>query len=181
MRAKPSMRRPIFAHVLPLMTAVVLAGCSDSGTDEVAIVATRDPVPPSADACDLLSSKDAGEIIGGIVGDPAAGAPLSSETVRLTDCTWMDPTSGRTVRILLRRSETPDNSSGTFANLRAELAAAGPVNEVEGLADGAFWASNQLHVVRGGRDQLTVSVTGFPDAEAPATARKAAEVALGHF
>lgn len=165
-------------RLVPLMAAL-LAACSDGGTDQAA--APSPGVPATTDACDLLSPEDAERIVGGTVDEPKGGAPVSSQTVRLTDCTWMEMTSGRTVTIVLRHSANPDNSPEAIAGVRSELAAAGPVSDVEGLADKAFWGGNQLHAFRGGRDHLAVSVAGFPDDEAASAARKAAEIALGRL
>lgn len=164
--------------LVPVMAAL-LAACS-SGGDQASAPSPAAPAA-TADACDLLSLEDAEKVVGGIVDEPKGGAPVSSETVRLTDCTWMEMTSGRTVTIVLRHSATPDNSPEAIAGVRSELAAAGPVGDIEGLADKAFWAGNQLHAFRSGRDHLTVSVVGFPDDEAASAARKAAEIAFGRL
>jgi hypothetical protein len=165
--------------LLPLL-AVFLAACSDGGTDQAAAPSPAAPAA-TADASDLLSPDDAEKVIGGIVDEPKGGAPVSSETVRVTDCTWMEMTSGRAVTIMLRHSARPDNSPEAIAGVRSELAAAGQVSDVEGLADKAFWGGDQLHAFHGGRDYLTVSVSGFPDDEAAAAARKAAEIAFGRL
>jgi hypothetical protein len=168
-------------RLVPLMAAL-LAACSDGGTDQAAAPTPAAPTASlTADACDLLSPQDAEKVVGGTVDEPKGGAPVSSDTVRLTDCTWMEMTSGRTVTIVLRHSANPDNSPEAIAGVRSELAAVGPVNDVEGIADKAFWGGNQLHAFRGGRDYLTVSVAGFPDDEAASAARKAAEIALNRL
>jgi len=160
--------------------AALLAACSDGGTDQAAAPVPAAPAA-TADACDLLSPEDAGKIVGGIVDEPRGGAPVSSDTVRLTDCTWMEMTSGRTVTIVLRHSDNPDNSPEAIAGVRSEMASVGPVSDVEGLAGKAFWGGHQLHAFRGGRDYLKVSVAGFPDDEAASAARKAAEIAFGRL
>lgn len=175
----PVVNRSARARLVPLMAAL-LGACSSGGTDQAAAPSPAAPAA-TANACDLLSPEDAEKVVGGIVDEPRGGAPVSSETVRLTDCTWMEMTSGRTVTIVLRHSANPDNSPEAIAGVRGELAAAGPVSDVEGLADAAFWAGRQLHAFRGGRDYLTVSVAGFSDEEARSAARKAAEIAFGRL
>jgi hypothetical protein len=164
------------------LMAGLLAACSDGGSEQAAAPSPAAPAAPATtDACDLLSPEEVEKIVGGAVDEPKGGAPVSSDTVRLTDCTWMEMTSGRTVTIVFRHSATPDNSPEAIASVRSELAAAGAVSDVEGLADRAFWGGNQLHAFRGGSDYLTVSVVGFPDDEAASAARKAAEIAFGRL
>jgi hypothetical protein len=178
---RPVVNRSARRHLLPLLAAL-LAACSDGGTDQAAAPAPAPAAPAAtADACDLLSPEDAEKVVGGIVDEPRGGAPVSSDTIRVTDCTWMEMTSGRTVTIVLRHSDNPDNSPEAIAGVRNELASIGPVSDVEGLADKAFWGGDQLHAFRGGRDYLTVSVAGFPDDEAASAARQAAEIAFGHL
>lgn len=177
--SRPVVNRSGRTPLVPLM-ALLLAACSDSGTDQAAAPVAAAPVA-TADACDLLSAEDAEKIVGGVVDEPRGGAPVSSDTVRVTDCTWMEVTSGRTVTIVLRHSENPDNSPEAITGVRSELASAGPVSDVEGLADEAFWGSRQLHAFRGGRDYLTISVAGFTDDEAASAARRTAEIAFGRL
>jgi hypothetical protein len=103
---------------------------------------------------------------------------VSNATVRLTDCTWIDTASGRSITVILRRSESADNTAEAIAGIRAELAAAGPLEEVDGFADSAFWGSDQLHVFDDGRNYLTVSVSGFEGRDARTAARQVAKSAL---
>jgi len=161
------------------LAAVFLVGCNDGGTGGNAGASAKSPLVTGA--CDLLTLQEAGDILSGTVQEPQGGAPISSDTVRLTDCTWMESASGKTLTVLLRRSETADNSAQAIAGIRASLATAGPVEDVDGLAEVAFWGTNQLHAFHGNRDYLTVSVSGFDDDEAAPAARRAAEMAIGRL
>jgi hypothetical protein len=165
-----------------LVIAPLLGACSEGGDNGETEPTASAPAPEAAStlgACDLLTAGEAEAVVGGAVGEPKAGAPVSSGTVRLTDCTWIDTGSGRSVTIILRRSQTADNTAEAIAGVRAQLATAGPVEDVDGLADSAFWGSDQLHVFYNGRDYLTVSVVGFRDARS--AAHKVAETAIGHL
>lgn len=167
-----------------LVIAPLLGACS-GGSDDANHGSTGEPSAPEGaatlGACDLLTIKEAEAVLGGTVGEPKAGAPVSSDTVRLTDCMWNDNASGRSVTIILRRSQTAEHSGEMIAGIRAELAAGGPVEDVDGFAGGAFWGANQLHVIHDGGDYLTVSVVGFEGANSRSAARQAAESAISHL
>jgi hypothetical protein len=174
--------RPIAFAATVLVIAALLGGCSEGGNTDAATESTESM--PGADpasalgACDLLTADEVAAALGGTAGDPKAGAPVSNATVRLTDCSWIDTASGRSITVILRRSESADNTAEAIAGIRAELAAAGPLEDVDGLADGAFWGSDQLHVFDDGRNYLTVSVSGFEGGDARTAARQVAKSAL---
>jgi len=173
----PGMSLAALLVIMPLLGAC--SGGGDNGKTESTASAPAPEAASTLGACDLLTIGDAEAVIGGAVGEPKAGAPVSSGTVRLTDCTWSDSGSSRSVTIILRRSQTADHTAEAIAGIRAELATGGPVEDVDGLADGAFWGSDQLHVFYDGRDYLTVSVVGFGDARS--AAHRIAETAIGHL
>jgi hypothetical protein len=54
----------------------------------------------------------------------------------------MEMTSGRTVTIVLRHSDNPDNSPEAIADVRSKLASVGPVSE-SGPCRPAFWGGDQ--------------------------------------
>ena len=165
-----------------LAIAPLLDACSGGSPDGDPDSTAKAPEGASTlAACDLLTAGEAEAVLGGTVGEAKAGAPVSSGTVRLTDCTWNDSASGRSVTIILRRSQTADRTPEVIAEIRAELATGGPVEDVDQLAESAFWGSNQLHIFLNGRDYLTISFVGFEGGDSRAAAYQVAESAISRL
>lgn len=172
------------SRLLAASLALPMLGACSGGGDDGELESTAEALAQdgvsTVGACDLLTLEEAEAVLGGTVGEPKAGAPVSSGTVRLTDCTWNDNASSRSVTIILRHSQTA-HAPQRIADIRAELASGGPVEDVDGLAGSAFWGSNQLHVFHDGGDYLTVSVVGFEETDPRSAARQVAERAVRHL
>lgn len=158
-----------------LLLVLTLAACG--GGDSAEIIET------GIDACALLDAAELREILGAEVGEGVPGVPADALTdgAPAVDCRWTTPDNARTLTLVLRRAMSADDARAAMDPVRESFMSGGfTPAPVEGLADDAFFAFNQLHV-RQGTDYITVSITGFSNEEALQAARAAATQSLARL
>lgn len=158
-----------------LVIVLLLTGCG--GGEGADIIETE------IDACTLLDTAELEEILGADAGTGVPGVPADALTdgAPAVDCRWATPDNARTLTLVVRRAMTADDARAAMDPVRESFMSGGfTPAPVEGLADDAFFAFNQLHV-RNGADYLTVSITGFSNEDALRAARAAATQSLARL
>ena len=145
------------------------AGCADStptandnqntNTDQSN---TNSQTGGELDACKLLTKSIATEYLGD------AGEPDLRDTIGIVStCTYSNPATFDSLMLLVRRSQTSDESDTVSTNAKAEsknLSGVDP-EDVSGLGDSAYWAGGDLKQINVFKNNdwliLSTSKNGF--------------------
>jgi hypothetical protein len=163
-----------------LPAVLMVAELASIGCGEGADPQAETPAAPAVNACDLLTSQDAEQVLGepanwmsSVLSEAQGGDPRQCGYNAGSDTT-------RTISLEVRRSASADQARQRFDAARELLAGA---QDVQGLAEEAFWLGRgveQLHVLRGDSHLIVTSHPG-PERDAMAAARTVAERAIARL
>ena len=141
-----------------LAGTLLLAGCggepADSSSAETSASQTDAGAPAaatpgasSADACAVLPAANVGAVLGQTLTDSLALAMPPGGPIAMSQCNYATADDPALVSFLLHRGSPGQAAEAASGGVRQTFDESGiPLEDVTGLADVAFFGSNQLHV-----------------------------------
>ena len=169
------------AAIALLILSACGGGAGDSKADSVGGGATAAAAVAAgpADACAALPAAAVQEVLGVPVRDSLALSMQGEGALQMSQCNYAMADNAAAVSLMLRRRAQGETTERMNASVRQTFTESGiAIENVSGVGDQAFFASNQLHVFVGERWYLIV--TPVPSGGVD-QARALAERAIGNL
>jgi hypothetical protein len=140
-----------------LLLGLALSACGAAPSGQAASQAGTSGPLPKLDSCELLTQADAEALLGAPVAAPDTNHVESDDPAdarAMSQCLYNTTGSEyKSVSILVRRANTPEESRAGLDQIREHNALGGTMEPVAGLGDAALWNhggdDDQLNVTKG--------------------------------